>query len=156
MSYVLSSGSMYTEHIFGFYFVRLDRKTLSWKCELIFCAAGQKGIGFKSVFRVTDCPEIHSNGFHIKFDVNSGPLGYILPHWIETEEDLCEKKTSSDKYAILSFVSLPLMDCFPDFVFSLARFSRTWVIVYNSCSVWGRHLSTFSGGMVQFENMALG
>ena len=36
---------------------------------------GQKGIGFKSVFRVTDRPQIHSNGFHICFDVNNGPLG---------------------------------------------------------------------------------
>ena len=43
---------------------------------------GQKGIGFKSVFRVTDAPEIHSNGFHIKFDASSGSNGYILPHWI--------------------------------------------------------------------------
>ena len=42
---------------------------------------GQKGIGFKSVFRVTDTPEIHSNSFHIRFDTTSGPIGYILPHW---------------------------------------------------------------------------
>ncbi|XP_065672459.1 uncharacterized protein LOC100211694 isoform X2 [Hydra vulgaris] len=43
---------------------------------------GQKGIGFKSVFRVTDMPEIHSNGYHIKFDASSGSNGYILPNWI--------------------------------------------------------------------------
>ncbi|XP_064610417.1 uncharacterized protein LOC135474759 [Liolophura sinensis] len=49
---------------------------------------GQKGIGFKSVFRVTDCPEVHSNGFHIKFDVNSGPTGYILPHWMEESPEM--------------------------------------------------------------------
>ena len=48
--------------------------------------SGQKGIGFKSVFRVSDCPEIHSNGFHIKFDASKGPNGYILPDWVETEE----------------------------------------------------------------------
>ncbi|KAH3734109.1 hypothetical protein DPMN_040549, partial [Dreissena polymorpha] len=47
---------------------------------------GQKGIGFKSVFRVTDCPEVHSNGFHIRFDVNSGSMGYILPHWVPASE----------------------------------------------------------------------
>ncbi|XP_062567288.1 uncharacterized protein LOC134229558 [Saccostrea cucullata] len=47
---------------------------------------GQKGIGFKSVFRVTDEPEVHSNGFHIKFDVQSGPTGYILPHWVEEDK----------------------------------------------------------------------
>ncbi|KAI5086510.1 hypothetical protein C0J45_23346, partial [Silurus meridionalis] len=46
---------------------------------------GQKGIGFKSVFKVTDCPEIHSNDFHIKFDKVSSPMGYILPHWVEEE-----------------------------------------------------------------------
>lgn len=45
---------------------------------------GQKGIGFKSVFRVTDKPEIHSNGFHIGFDASADPIGFILPHWIES------------------------------------------------------------------------
>ncbi|KAL3507314.1 hypothetical protein ACH5RR_032696, partial [Cinchona calisaya] len=40
---------------------------------------GKKGIGFKSVFRVTDAPEIHSNGFHIKFDVTEGQIGFVLP-----------------------------------------------------------------------------
>ncbi|XP_043719749.1 protein NO VEIN isoform X2 [Telopea speciosissima] len=40
---------------------------------------GQKGIGFKSVFRVTDAPEIHSNGFHVKFDVSEGQIGFVLP-----------------------------------------------------------------------------
>jgi len=49
--------------------------------------AGQKGIGFKSVFRVTDAPEIHSNSFHIKFDASKGPNGYILPEWIENSEE---------------------------------------------------------------------
>ena len=53
-------------------------------CDVV--QLGQKGIGFKSVFRVTDVPEIHSNGFHIRFDVNSGPLGYIMPHWVDTDE----------------------------------------------------------------------
>lgn len=40
---------------------------------------GQKGIGFKSVFRITDAPEIHSNGFHIKFDIGEGQIGFVLP-----------------------------------------------------------------------------
>ncbi|KAL3859496.1 hypothetical protein ACJMK2_009715 [Sinanodonta woodiana] len=47
---------------------------------------GQKGIGFKSVFRVTDCPEVHSNGYHIRFDVNDGPMGYILPNWVTEDQ----------------------------------------------------------------------
>ncbi|PHT39358.1 hypothetical protein CQW23_22931 [Capsicum baccatum] len=40
---------------------------------------GKKGIGFKSVFWVTDAPEIHSNGFHIKFDISDGQIGFVLP-----------------------------------------------------------------------------
>ncbi|PIA29997.1 hypothetical protein AQUCO_05800225v1 [Aquilegia coerulea] len=40
---------------------------------------GHKGIGFKSVFRVTDAPEIHSNGFHVKFDISEGQIGFVLP-----------------------------------------------------------------------------
>ncbi|KAK9699470.1 hypothetical protein RND81_08G175800 [Saponaria officinalis] len=40
---------------------------------------GQKGIGFKSVFRITDAPEIHSNGFHVKFDTSENQLGSVLP-----------------------------------------------------------------------------
>ena len=58
---------------------------------LILFVVGQKGIGFKSVFRVTDAPEVHSNGYHIKFDVNSGPMGYILPHWLDQEPDIEEE-----------------------------------------------------------------
>lgn len=44
---------------------------------------GQKGIGFKSVFRITDAPEVHSNNFHIRFNTASGPIGYILPEWVD-------------------------------------------------------------------------
>lgn len=29
---------------------------------------GEKGIGFKSVFTVSNAPEIHSNGFHFRFN----------------------------------------------------------------------------------------
>ncbi|KXZ53927.1 hypothetical protein GPECTOR_6g845 [Gonium pectorale] len=41
---------------------------------------GKKGIGFKSVFQVSDAPEVHSNGFHVSFDsVAHGNLGMVLP-----------------------------------------------------------------------------
>lgn len=29
--------------------------------------------------QVTDAPEIHSNGFHIKFDITEGQIGFVLP-----------------------------------------------------------------------------
>jgi hypothetical protein len=46
---------------------------------------GEKGIGFKSVFRVTDSPHIFSNGFQFRFQVptESESFGYILPHWVK-------------------------------------------------------------------------
>ena len=52
---------------------------------------GQKGIGFKSVFRISDTPHVHSNGYHFLFDTRSGPVGYILPQWFP------EKDTNSDE-----------------------------------------------------------
>jgi hypothetical protein len=51
---------------------------------------GEKGIGFKSVFKVTDAPEVHSNGFHFQFN-RSDPanvLGYVVPHWKEPDFSL--------------------------------------------------------------------
>ena len=59
---------------------RLDLSAIINDFQRLF--SGQKGIGFKSVFRVSDCPEVHSNGYHIRFDAKSGPIGYILPKWI--------------------------------------------------------------------------
>ncbi|XP_060075304.1 uncharacterized protein LOC132554994 [Ylistrum balloti] len=60
----------------------------STKGKHTFGYIGQKGIGFKSVFRVTSRPEVHSNGYHICFDAKSGPMGFILPHWTpDTWED---------------------------------------------------------------------
>ena len=40
----------------------------------------EKGIGFKSVFRITNTPFIFSNDFQFKFDATKR-LGYILPEW---------------------------------------------------------------------------
>ncbi|GFS15970.1 tudor domain-containing protein [Elysia marginata] len=67
---------------------------------------GQKGIGFKSVFRVTGRPEVHSNGFHICFDVDSGPMGYILPHWIGAPDTI----ENSTKESWQTQISLPWTD----------------------------------------------
>ncbi|XP_041077227.1 protein NO VEIN-like isoform X2 [Polyodon spathula] len=69
---------------------------------------GQKGIGFKSVFKVTDIPEIHSNGFHICFDKNSGPMGYILPHWLENERPLELDGTELQSSSWTTKIILPL------------------------------------------------
>ncbi|EGZ16198.1 hypothetical protein PHYSODRAFT_334382 [Phytophthora sojae] len=48
---------------------------------------GKKGIGFKSVFKVSDNPQVHSNGFHICFHAKNAEhgsgMGYILPYWLD-------------------------------------------------------------------------
>lgn len=46
---------------------------------------GEKGIGFKSVFRITSTPHIYSGGYCIKLPekLEGIDLGYIVPEWIE-------------------------------------------------------------------------
>jgi hypothetical protein len=53
---------------------------------------GEKGIGFKSVFQLTDNPQIFSNGFRFEFRAKDPTgLGYILPHWVaDTAEGAVE------------------------------------------------------------------
>ncbi|XP_069785977.1 uncharacterized protein [Narcine bancroftii] len=69
---------------------------------------GQKGIGFKSVFKVTDIPEIHSNGFHICFNKLSGPMGYILPHWIDDKWPVELMGSDAEKGRWTTKIVLPL------------------------------------------------
>ena len=56
---------------------------------------GEKGIGFKSVFTVSDAPEIHSNGYHFKFDrtVKDKPLGFVIPYWVDDTRDAVDSQT---------------------------------------------------------------
>ncbi len=46
---------------------------------------GEKGIGFKSVFRITTIPHIFSNGYQFCFPEKNEKtsLGYIVPRWIK-------------------------------------------------------------------------
>ncbi len=63
---------------------------------------GYLGIGFKSVFKVTDCPEVYSGGFQFKFDRNNKDWGdpssvpwHVLPIWInEPPEAIDSDKTT--------------------------------------------------------------
>jgi len=49
---------------------------------------GEKGIGFKAVFKVSDRPEVHSGGYHFCFDrVRYGDLGLVTPRWLEPPTD---------------------------------------------------------------------
>lgn len=57
---------------------------------------GEKGIGFKSIFKVTDSPQVHSNGYHFRFDRSDSRdlLGYVVPHWCEPTFKLHENSTT--------------------------------------------------------------
>lgn len=57
---------------------------------------GEKGIGFKSVFTVSDAPEIHSNGYHFRFDRTDGEslLGYVVPQWHEPVDKVDDSATT--------------------------------------------------------------
>jgi len=64
---------------------------------------GEKGIGFKSVFMVTDNPQIYSNGFQFEFRYDEkDPTSIIIPHWVDNLPDFVE----SDKTNIV----LPLKE----------------------------------------------
>ncbi|KAK0132689.1 hypothetical protein N1851_032434 [Merluccius polli] len=104
---------------------------------------GQKGIGFKSVFKVTDRPEIHSNGFHLRFDKTSGPMGYILPHWAEDERPLDVRQLpSTGQHSWTTKICLPLRsetqqtrnlfhDVHPSLLLFLHRLRS--ITIYNQC-----------------------
>lgn len=57
---------------------------------------GEKGIGFKSVFTVSNAPEIHSNGYHFRFDRTDEKnlLGYVVPQWCEPPEEAKPETTA--------------------------------------------------------------
>ncbi|CAM4909922.1 unnamed protein product [Rotaria socialis] len=52
--------------------------------------AGHKGIGFKSVFMVSDCPEIYSGSYQFCFDTVHGTqqIGYIRPIWVDKSSEI--------------------------------------------------------------------
>ncbi|KAL3160999.1 hypothetical protein ABBQ38_009386 [Trebouxia sp. C0009 RCD-2024] len=68
---------------------------------------GQKGIGFKSVFKITDAPQIHSKGFHVSFDlVQHSALGYVLPTWVADADaaDLASVSKLGSRQAVTTVV----------------------------------------------------
>ncbi|KEP63405.1 UNVERIFIED_CONTAM: hypothetical protein HHA_304720 [Hammondia hammondi] len=48
---------------------------------------GRFGLGFKSVFAISDRPHLFSQGFAFKFEASDPTgLGFVLPHWLEPPE----------------------------------------------------------------------
>ncbi len=60
---------------------------------------GYLGIGFKSVFKITDCPEIYSNGYQFKFDRNDwhDPINtpwHVIPILVDKRLEIDDELTT--------------------------------------------------------------
>lgn len=97
---------------------------------------GEKGIGFKSVFRVSNEPEIYSNGYQFKFYGHSNSilkkpgnkLGFILPEWIEEHDEDIEAEFTNVvlpfKKGLSPSEKLRLADIEPDLILFLNKLQR--------------------------------
>jgi len=58
---------------------------------------GEKGIGFKSIFRITSVPFLFSNGYQISLPEkhNKTDLGFIVPEWIKNIPDIIDTSLTS-------------------------------------------------------------
>jgi len=58
---------------------------------------GEKGIGFKSVFKITQSPYIYSNGYQVRFQdkIKELGLGYIVPEWIESVPGVADQEQTT-------------------------------------------------------------
>ncbi|HEY9800029.1 MAG TPA: DUF3883 domain-containing protein [Leptolyngbyaceae cyanobacterium] len=83
---------------------------------------GEKGIGFKSVFRISDEPQIFSNGFqfHFKRQDDENQLGFVTPYWIEA----IPKNIDSN----LTNIILPLRESAKDELGKLGEIEHTLIL----------------------------
>ncbi len=97
---------------------------------------GEKGIGFKSVFKVTDEPHIFSNGFQFKFShiAKNGNLGFIVPYWIDEIPELIDNNQTNIFLPLKEESKerlLKIKDIDPTFILFLKKLKRIEII--NKC-----------------------
>lgn len=86
---------------------------------------GEKGIGFKSVFTVSAQPEIHSNGFHFRFDISgANPLGYVVPEWLPGRPDSPGTQILLPAKAGHTFTAEFIGQLFPELLLFLRKLRR--------------------------------
>jgi len=63
---------------------------------------GYLGIGFKSIFKITDCPQVYSDGFQLKFDRNyrewvdpSNTPWHVIPIWLDKPSETVEPEKTT-------------------------------------------------------------
>ncbi|KAH7839402.1 hypothetical protein Vadar_003694 [Vaccinium darrowii] len=64
--------------------------------------------------KVTDAPEIHSNGFHVKLDITEWQIGFVLPTVLPSCDinlfqrlACCHSESNSDTYCWNPYIVLP-------------------------------------------------
>jgi hypothetical protein len=90
---------------------------------------GEKGIGFKSVFRITSCPRIFSNGFRFELPENDKQtgLGYIVPTWINEAPEVVSDKGTTINFPLdqpqfdIEQVEQSLMEIAPETIIFLKK-----------------------------------
>lgn len=91
---------------------------------------GEKGIGFKSVFLISDRPHVISNGysFHFRRDDCEAGLGYVVPHWNEQVLAVAENIPTAILLPLRSAsgvdVAKQLADIEPECILFLRRLRR--------------------------------
>jgi hypothetical protein len=109
---------------------------------------GQKGIGFKSVFRVSDKPTIHSNEWHFFFDAKES---MIMPHWAEDEN--CDREGTRIvlpwKKGAGEFAAAYFEDVQPSLLLFLSKIRKISLIDEIDCSRRIIAREDFPDGIVQ-------
>ncbi len=99
---------------------------------------GEKGIGFKSVYSISDCPYIFSVGYQFKLpkecDMGNGvSLGYIVPVWVEKTPEISMSNTNiilpinTDSISI-DELSRELFQTSPELILFLKKLNKITII----------------------------
>ena len=105
---------------------------------------GNKGIGWKSVFKISSTPEVHSRSYHLRFDSNdTSGLGYICPEPIAPPAGWHE---SSGTAIILPVASAVADAAIRDFELAMGRMQPVLLLFLHQLE-W-IHI-TLSGGMTR-------
>ena len=99
---------------------------------------GEKGIGFKSVFSISDCPYIFSAGYQFKLPKscnmgNGVSLGYIVPIWVEKPPKIIMSNTNiilpikTDSISIEE-LSKELFQISPELILFLKKLNKITII----------------------------
>ncbi len=90
---------------------------------------GEKGIGFKSVFLVTNEPHIYSRGFRFKFKRKDekDKLGFIIPHWLDEIPNYVDQT--------LTNIVLPLREDIKEEILKFKDLEPTIILFLNKLKV---------------------